>query len=71
MAAIVNKDKCTGCGDCIDVCPCGAIEIQCDGVCCGSACPIGGVKKAFVNADICADCTACVEVCPTQAISME
>ena len=28
MAAIVKDEKCEGCGDCIETCPCGAIELK-------------------------------------------
>jgi ferredoxin len=57
MAAKVNVDLCTGCGECADNCPAEAIRIQ-DG-------------KARVNAEACVECEICVSVCPTGAISME
>lgn len=56
MAAVVNKDTCTGCESCVDCCPVGAIEMK-DGA-------------AFVKADDCIDCGACVGACPVEAISL-
>jgi len=56
MPAVVDKDKCTGCGACEDVCPSGAITVN---------------DVAEVNAEECTDCEACVDECPTEAISMQ
>lgn len=49
----VNKDKCTGCGDCTDVCPTEAIRIE--------------NGKANITLE-CVDCGACPRVCPEGAI---
>jgi len=51
---IVNKDKCTGCGACIDVCPNDAIEI------------IDGAAQ--INNDKCRNCGLCIGECPVEAI---
>ncbi|MDO5555004.1 MAG: 4Fe-4S binding protein [Planctomycetia bacterium] len=56
MPAVVDKDKCTGCGECKSACPCDAIEIV-DG-------------KAQVNDD-CAGCGVCADTCPSGAITIE
>jgi NAD-dependent dihydropyrimidine dehydrogenase PreA subunit len=51
----VDEDKCTGCGDCLPVCPEeGAIVLQQD--------------KAVINQDICTNCADCVTACPESAI---
>jgi ferredoxin len=56
MAAVVDKEKCGGCGTCVGECPVSAIEIV-DG-------------KAEVKADVCIECGACTGVCPCEAISL-
>lgn len=55
---IVDKDKCTGCGECVDVCPVSVYELQ-------------NNKSVPVNAEDCIGCEACVEVCPVDAITIE
>jgi len=57
MAAVVDAEKCTGCGTCVDECPSEAIEMKDD--------------VAVVDEDACADCGVCVDVCPAEAITME
>ncbi|MCL4190528.1 MAG: 4Fe-4S binding protein [Thermoguttaceae bacterium] len=56
MAAIVDQEKCSGCGECVEACPLDAIEIQ--------------ENKAVVDQETCGDCGACVDVCPTEAITV-
>ena len=53
MAAIVDEEKCTGCGICEDECPQEAITVD---------------DVAHVNADLCTECGVCVDECPNQAI---
>jgi len=55
MPAEINKEKCTGCGACVDACPVNAIKIEND--------------KAAISDD-CIDCGACVNQCPVEAISL-
>lgn len=50
---VVNPDKCTGCGTCVDVCPPEAIELH--------------NGKAVIGMQ-CVDCGACPRVCPEGAI---
>ena len=51
----IDKEKCIGCGACVDVCPFGAL-IMVDDV-------------AAVN-DKCTACGACLDICPVVAISL-
>jgi ferredoxin len=57
MAAVVNKDTCTGCESCVDSCPVEAISMK--------------GELAVISADDCIDCGACVGECPVEAISMD
>ncbi len=51
------RDKCTGCGMCIKVCPHGVFEIN--------------EKKAVImDRDACMECGACEQNCPVQAIAV-
>jgi predicted Fe-Mo cluster-binding NifX family protein/ferredoxin len=51
--AVVDSEKCTGCGICVDVCPAGAIEVN---------------EQAVINTDACTGCAACVSECLNDAI---
>lgn len=53
MPVVVNIDKCTGCGECLESCPYDAIEIK--------------EGKAFVN-EYCQICMTCLYACPEGAI---
>lgn len=50
----VDDAICTGCGDCVDVCPAGAISL------------VHG--KAQIDAAACIDCGSCADACPRGAI---
>ena len=55
---IVDHEKCTACGECVDVCPVEVFEMQ-DG------------KSVPGNQDDCLGCMSCVEVCEQNAILVE
>ncbi len=54
----VDKEKCEGCEECVDVCPVEVFEMADD-------------KSSPVNADECLGCESCVEVCEPGAITIE
>ncbi|MBN2056453.1 4Fe-4S binding protein [bacterium] len=53
MPAIVEKEKCTACGACVEVCPVEAITLE---------------DVAVIDPDTCIDCGVCVDECPEGAI---
>lgn len=57
MAAVIDQEKCVGCGTCKDTCPAGAIDFEGD--------------KCKVNPDACLSCGACEGECPVGAITVE
>jgi len=51
----IDEDKCTGCGDCLEVCPEeGAVVLQ--------------EEKAIINRELCTSCAACMPACSERAI---
>ncbi len=55
MAATIDKEKCTGCAACVDVCPVNAIKIE--------------NGKAVISEE-CVDCGVCISQCPVNAITL-
>ena len=55
---VVDHDKCTGCEECVDICPVEVFEMV-DG------------KSEPVNAEECMGCESCVESCEAEAITVE
>lgn len=53
----VLKDKCEGCGTCMQFCPDACIKIK--------------TEKAEINYDYCKGCGICARECPAKAIIME
>ena len=53
---IYRQQKCIGCGDCISVCPEGALSM--------------GEKGVLRNKELCTLCGRCCEICPTNAMEM-
>lgn len=57
MAAVVDADKCLGCGACEGACPVAAIKVEGD--------------KAVVDGGACVSCGACAGACPAEAITVD
>ncbi|HDN68282.1 ferredoxin [ANME-1 cluster archaeon ex4572_4] len=60
MPAVVDLEKCDGCGSCVEECPVECISLEGE----------GDEKHAVVNAEECTDCETCVDTCEKGAISM-
>jgi NAD-dependent dihydropyrimidine dehydrogenase PreA subunit len=54
----VDKDKCTGCGECVDVCPVDVYQL------------VEG-RSEPVDEDECLGCESCIEACDFEAITVE
>jgi dihydromethanopterin reductase (acceptor) len=50
----IDKEKCNGCGACVEVCPQKAIDLI--------------EEKAVINRRLCRECGNCLEVCTAGAI---
>lgn len=55
MLIQVNKERCTGCGVCLDACSLGAIQLV--------------DHCAVINDELCTQCQACADACPNEAIT--
>lgn len=56
MPAQIDKNKCTGCGSCVEACSLDATSLS------------GGT--AVADPELCVECGVCVEECPVGAISL-
>jgi NAD-dependent dihydropyrimidine dehydrogenase PreA subunit len=54
----VNMDCCTGCGECVNICPVGVYQMGSNG------------KTDPFQAGECVGCMSCVEVCPDKCIEV-
>jgi ferredoxin len=55
MSVKIDKEKCTVCGACAEICPVDAIKVD---------------DVAIVDENECIDCGTCVEECPVDAIEL-
>jgi len=53
----IDIEKCTGCAECIDMCP-------------NDVCELVDEKATVINADDCVGCMVCVDSCATEAIEV-
>ena len=49
----IDRERCVGCGGCVDLCPRAAIRFVDD--------------FAHIDAALCLECKTCVKVCPVKA----
>ncbi len=54
----LNKDKCIGCGRCVEVCPHAVFAMNAS-------------KTNIVDRNSCMECGACTQNCPTNAIAVQ
>lgn len=59
-----DVNLCTGCGDCIKICPAKALEMDSEVKVDGSI----RVKRFAIDLGRCVTCSLCVEVCPVDSI---
>ena len=57
MYPIVDPEKCSGCGNCVEVCPSAIYQIE-DG------------KSIPLKPEDCIECWACVNECPEESIQL-
>jgi len=60
QVAVIDEEKCTGCGTCVKLCPVEAISLE----------KKAGKRLAFVDNEICLACTICFSRCPEHAVKM-
>jgi Pyruvate/2-oxoacid:ferredoxin oxidoreductase delta subunit len=53
---VIDRERCTGCGDCAAVCPSQCIAVK--------------EEKAVIEERFCEECGECVDECPEEAISL-
>ncbi len=54
---VVNESLCTGCGDCVTICPAGCLALA-------------GAVPWLPRPGDCIECSACALICPVDAIRM-
>ncbi len=54
----IDKEKCTGCGECVDICPASVLELV-------------NEKSEATKVEECLGCESCVETCPESAIEVK
>lgn len=59
----LQRDKCIGCGMCVNVCPHGVFDTNID-------MDMDGKKAVITDRDACMECGACALNCPVQAIDV-
>jgi ferredoxin len=63
MGINVDRERCLGCGCCMDGCFQGALELGDD--------TEKGYAKIVSNHDVCIECEECVALCPSEALGVD
>lgn len=63
--AVIDSEKCVGCGACVNMCPEEAIALVRD------LGPVIKTKELLVDQETCVQCQVCEENCPMEAIKLE
>ena len=63
MGIRVNRDRCLGCGCCMDGCFQGVLEFEDDGEM--------TYPRVVADHDACISCEECVALCPNEALGMQ
>lgn len=58
MSIAINREKCIGCGRCVEACPGNLIRLD------------GGLKAEIRIPEDCWGCTSCMKECPVSAIGL-
>jgi NAD-dependent dihydropyrimidine dehydrogenase PreA subunit len=57
MYPVVDEDRCTGCGNCVEICPSEVYQMEED-------------KSTPIHPEECIECWACVTQCPAESIQL-
>jgi len=75
MRPEIDKNKCTGCGNCVSYCPEATIIVECETQNAkrnGEKSPTLRVPRyAKIDYDFCKGCGVCAQICPMKAITMK
>ena len=63
MGINVNRDRCLGCGCCMDACFQGVLEFADDGK--------TTYPRVVADREVCIACGECVELCPSEALGLD
>ncbi|WP_347488483.1 CoB--CoM heterodisulfide reductase iron-sulfur subunit A family protein [Desulfoscipio sp. XC116] len=61
FSSSVDREKCSGCGICVPLCPYSAISRE----------EVGGKVRARIDIALCAGCGVCAAACPSLAITLQ
>ena len=60
---VIDEKKCTGCGECVNICPSEIYKFD-------GQLPGGGQRVVVGDTSECSNCESCISVCQPQAITI-